>query len=80
MKMKKTENKTERLSLYLTKEQVEECEKTKEMMMEFHTGLPDISNNAFLSKLINIGLKRLDEDLTKGMLIKEAGFVPATQR
>ena len=74
--MKKTENKTERLSLYLTQEQVEKCEKTKELMMEFHEGLPNISNNAFLGKLINIGLRKIDEDLKVAQHIRDTGLIP----
>ena len=74
--MKKTENKTERLSLYLTQEQVEKCEKTKELMMDFHEGLPNISNNAFLGKLINIGLRKIDEDLQVAQHIRDTGLIP----
>jgi DNA-binding FadR family transcriptional regulator len=76
LKMKNTERKTERLSLYLTQEQVEKCEKTKELMMEFHEDLPNISNNAFLGKLINIGLRKIDEDLQVAQHIRDTGLIP----
>ena len=74
--MQTKEKKTERLSLYLTKETVERCEFTKALMLEFHAGLPDISNNQFLTKLIQLGLNRIDEDLVVAKHIKETGLIP----
>ena len=74
--MKEKENKTERMSLYLTKETVERCEFTKALMMEFHPVLTTISNNLFVTKLIELGLNRIDEDLVVAKHIKETGLIP----
>jgi len=74
--MKEKENKTERQSLYLTKEIVARCENTKALMLEFHAGLPDISNNLFLTKLIELGLNKIDDDLVVVKHIKETGELP----
>ncbi len=70
------QNKTERMTLYLTKKQVEDGEELKEKMMRLTTQLGPISNNEFLGKLINVGLKRVGESVDAALSLGEAPATP----